>query len=292
MKKIAIFSRKIKENQINLVADIINKLDKQSCTLTLYKTLYEDIKDKLSLLSYPKIFNTHTEIESCSFLISIGGDGTLLDTISFIRDSGIPVLGLNIGKLGFLANTTLDNFEYSIKQIINNDYDIDKRTLIKIKTQNNIFGEINYALNEIAVIKSDISSMIKIDVYINELFLNTYWADGLLIATPTGSTAYSLSCGGPIVVPNSENFILTPIASHNLTVRPIVLSDLSQIKLLVNTNNTPFIICLDSRKYKTSKIKELLITKENFTFNLIKLKEENFFATIRNKLMWGVDKRN
>jgi len=292
MKKIAIFSRKIKESQIQTFVNIFEKLDNLNCNLLIYRDLFENISNKISLKSHFNLFSSYKDIDGCSFILSVGGDGTLLDTISFVRDSGIPVLGLNIGRLGFLANTTYDNFEYAIKEILINNYSIDKRTLIRIDTNKPLFGDINYALNEIAVLKSDVSSMIKIDVHVNDLFLNTYWADGIIVATPTGSTAYSLSCGGPIIVPESNSFIITPVASHNLTVRPVVISDSSVIKINIDADNTPFLINLDSRKIKTSKKTEIIITREDFTYNLIKLKTDNFFSTIRNKLMWGIDKRN
>ena len=292
MKKIAVFGRKIKENQINTVIEIFKKLDNLNCTLVIYKMLFDCLKDKMVFKSKIILFSTHKDIEGCSFLLSIGGDGTLLDTISYIRDSGIPVMGLNIGRLGFLANTTLDNFENAIHLILKNNYNIDKRSLIKIDSNQNFFNDINYALNEVSILKSDTSSMIKIDVHINDLFLNTYWADGIIVATPTGSTAYSLSCGGPIIVPDSNSFIITPVASHNLTVRPIVISDRSRLKLTIDADNSPYLISLDSRKIKTSKQIDINLVKGDFTFNLIKLNEDNFFSTIRNKLMWGIDKRN
>jgi len=292
MKKIAVFSRKVKENQKEKLLDILKKLDLLGCELVLYKNLYEDMRSAITFKSHLSFFSNYKDIESCSFLLSIGGDGTLLETISYVRDSGIPVIGLNIGRLGFLANTTTNDFEFAIQEVLKNNYEIDKRTLIKIDTKIGYTPDINYALNEIAVTKSDASSMIKIDVYVNDLYLNTYWADGVIIATPTGSTAYSLSCGGPIIVPDSKNFIITPIASHNLTVRPIVISDASKLKLIIDNNETPFLIYLDSRMVKVKRKTELIIMKENFSFNLIKLKSDNFFNTIRNKLMWGVDKRN
>jgi len=292
MKKIAVFGRKIKENQINTVIEIFEKMDSLNCILVIFKPLFDDIKDKIAFKSKILLFNTYKEIDGSSFLLSIGGDGTLLDTIAYVRDSEIPVIGLNIGRLGFLANITLDNIENALNQVLKGNYHIDKRSLIKIECNQNFFNEINFALNEIAILKSDTSSMIKIDVHINDLFLNTYWADGIIVATPTGSTAYSLSCGGPIIAPDSNSFIITPVASHNLTVRPIVISDKSRLKLIIDAENLPYSINLDSRKIKTSKKIEINLVKEDFTFNLIKLNEDNFYSTIRNKLMWGIDKRN
>jgi len=292
MKTIAVFSKKIKPNHLSTVLSLLEKLDKLNCIIYIYKELYDSIQKEKELSSHYKIFDKHNDIKECSFLISIGGDGTLLDTITFIRDSQIPVIGFNIGKLGFLANTNLDDIDQTLAHILKGDYLLDKRSLIKVEGKNLPPMDINYALNEICIQKSDSSSMIRINTYIDDIFLNTYWADGIIIATPTGSTAYSLSCGGPIITPNSKTFIITPIASHNLTVRPIVIPDNSKIRIEVNTNNKPYIISFDSRKIKLNKKLDIQIIKEDFDFNLIALKHFNFFSTIRNKLLWGIDKRN
>ncbi|MDD3877114.1 MAG: NAD kinase [Bacteroidales bacterium] len=292
MKKIAIYSRKINENNINTVIELFKKLDKFNCILVIFDDLYQQIKEAFQFKSKCQIFKSHEDVAMCNFLISIGGDGTLLDTITYIRDSGTPVIGFNIGKLGFLANATLADIDQTLNHILNNNYAIEERSLLKIESNALQFNEINYALNDITLHKSDASSMIKIDAFIDELFLNSYWADGIIISTPTGSTAYSLSCGGPIIAPNSNNFIITPIASHNLTVRPIVISDQSRIKLQVNALNKPFIISLDSRKFKLSKKSEFLLMKEKFSFNIIKTPDCDFYSTIRKKLLWGHDIRN
>lgn len=292
MKKIAIFSRPVKNSQKQDIVTILRKLDNLGCELAISNHLYNDVKDAMSFRSRITSFDIQTEMNGCSFLLSIGGDGTLLETISYVRDSGIPVLGLNTGRLGFLANTNLDDFESAISQILDNNYEIDKRSLLRTENDLPFLHKINFALNEIALTKSDHVSMIKIDASIDDIFLNTYWADGIIIATPTGSTAYSLSCGGPIIMPAANCLIMTPIASHNLTVRPLVVPDNSKITLTVNEVNAPFLLHLDSRKYKINKKFSLTITKENFSFNLIKLRNDNFLSTIRNKLMWGLDKRN
>jgi len=292
MKKIAVYSKTIKQHHIKTVLTLFKKLDKLNATLLLSNGLYENFSKMMNFKSPVVVFDNYQEISQCSFLISIGGDGTLLDTVNYVRDSGTPVIGFNIGKLGFLANTTIDDIDNALSKILNNEYNIDKRSLIKIDGLKQLPNDINYALNEIALLKSDVSSMIRINVYIDDLFVNSYWADGLIVSTPTGSTAYSLSCGGPIVAPDAESFIITPIASHNLTVRPIVVSDKCRIKLEVDTDKKPYIVNLDSRKVKLTKKTELTLSKQDFYFNLINLENYDFFSTIRNKLLWGLDKRN
>lgn len=292
MRKIAVYARHIKDHNIKTVIELLKKLDKLDCKLVLRESLYERMRNHVDFTSTIVTFETHRDIEGCSFLISIGGDGTLLDTIGYIRNSGIPVIGFNIGRMGFLANTTLDDIDVALEKILNNDYSIDKRTLIRAEGVILKPGDINYVLNEVSLSKSDVSSMIKINAYVNDTFVNTYWADGLIISTPTGSTAYSLSCGGPILVPDTNCFIITPIASHNLTVGPVVIADDNKIHLEVDAKGKPYILNLDSRKIKLKAKQKITLSKENFTFNLIKLDEYQFFSTIRNKLLWGIDKRN
>jgi NAD+ kinase len=223
---------------------------------------------------------------------SIGGDGTMLNTVTFVGDSGIPVVGINTGRLGFLSGINIEEIEHSIEDILNGNYDIDKRALIRLDTNNNLFGKRNFALNEIAVSRKDSSAMITIHAYLNDVFLNSYWADGLIISTPTGSTAYSLSCGGPVVMPDSENFIITPISPHNLNVRPVIISDRDVIRLKVEGRNKEFLVSLDSRPMSFESEIDLVIKKEAFKINLIRLKGNDFTSTLRQKLMWGVDKRN
>lgn len=227
-----------------------------------------------------------------SVLISIGGDGTLLSTIAIVRETGIPVLGVNTGRLGFLASLSFDDIRLVVKDILNKNYILEKRGLLKLDSRKKLFSNFNYALNELTVTKKN-TSMITINTYVDGEYLNSYWADGLIVATPTGSTAYSLSCGGPIITPESESFIVTPISSHNLTMRPIVIPDKHTIKLTVSDERqSEFLVSLDSRTATFKKSDELMISKADFSLYLVKLKNENFFSTIRNKLMWGHDKRN
>lgn len=238
-------------------------------------------------------FQGHNDIAGhLDYLVSIGGDGTLLDTVTLVRDSGIPIIGINTGRLGFLSSVTAEDTEQAVDALLSRRYWLDQRTLIRLESPAGLFGELNYALNEVAVYRKDPNSMLAIHTYVDDLFLNSYWADGLIIATPTGSTAYSLSCGGPIVLPGSRNLIITPIATHNLTVRPVVIPDDCTIRLRVEGRSSEFFVSLDSRFNTLDSSTEIIIVRENFKINLIRMEEQNFFSTIRGKLKWGLDIRN
>lgn len=291
--KIALFGKQYFEEYELVYQQIITLLEKGNCEISIYEPFFSKLSSNLKFENSPKLFNTTNELKVCGdILFSIGGDGTILDSVHIVANSGIPVLGINMGKLGFLSSTSISEVNYTINEVLKNNYIIDKRSLLKLETEKKHFGEINYALNELTIQKKDNLSMVVIHVYINNQFLNSYWADGLIIATPTGSTAYSLSCQGPIVAPGSENFIITPIASHNLTVRPIVISDTSEIKLKISGRSKLYMIGLDSRFEHIAKTEELCVSKCDFTFNLIQMSNKSFYDTIREKLKWGVDVRN
>jgi len=291
---IALYGKSFSENFDQCVQQLILKLEKENCGISIYEPFALFLKKKVKFSFPVQTFNSCADInKKTDFLISIGGDGTLLNTITFVRDSGIPVIGINTGRLGFLASISKEEVLDAIDAIFNKKYFLEKRSLLQLETSKFLFGDMNFALNELTVLKKDTSSMIIINTYINDEFLNSYWADGLIVATPTGSTAYSLSCGGPIITPESENFIITPISSHNLTVRPIVISDKYSIKLKVTDGrNRRFLVSLDSRTQTIDNSTELIIRKADFKINLVRLENEKFFSTIRNKLMWGLDKRN
>jgi NAD+ kinase len=216
----------------------------------------------------------------------------MLDTIALVRDSGIPILGVNLGRLGFLSSINRERIIPAINGLVKENYKIDKRTLIRIKKPEGLFGDVNYALNDITIYKKEPMTMITIRVYVDDEFLNSYWADGLLIATPTGSTAYSLSCGGPILTPDSNNLVITPIANHNLSVRPVVIPDSSIVKVQVLGRNNSCFVGLDSRSESIDSSMEVSVQKADFKINLVQMADENFFNTIRDKLMWGLDLRN
>jgi NAD+ kinase len=293
MMRIAIYGRSFSDNFLPGIQYLFEKLKQFPNELYIFEAFHSYLKPRVNIAENVKIFQKHHEIKSnVDFLISIGGDGSILDTVTLIRDSNIPVLGINTGRLGFLSNISIQEIDQAIDALIKNTYKIDQRSLLKVITEDNLFGETNYALNELTIHKKDSSSMITIHAYINDQYLNSYWADGLIIATPTGSTAYSLSCAGPIIIPGSENFVITPVAPHNLNVRPVVLSDNSVIKLKVEGRGMQFLASLDSRSETIDSKYELVIVKEKFKINLIQLEHQDFLMTIRNKLMWGIDKRN
>ncbi|HNY06909.1 MAG TPA: NAD kinase [Bacteroidales bacterium] len=274
------------------IQQLISKLESLSCKLWIYQPFYESIRQKISFNSKIIFFNNHDEIaQSVDFLFSIGGDGTLLDTITLVRDSQIPVMGINLGRMGFLSSVQKEMIIPAVEEIVKGNFILNQRSLIQLQTPD-LFGNLNFALNELTINKKDSSSMILIHVYVNNQFLNSYWADGLIIATPTGSTGYSLSCNGPIITPDSENFVITPIATHNLTVRPIVIPDNSLIRINVEGRENRFLVGLDSRSVTIDSSTELLISKADFKINLVKQSNDDFFATIRKKLKWGLDFRN
>ncbi len=291
--KIAIYGRTVPENKTACVRDLFNELEKHKLGIFVHASLFEYISDELSLTKEVELFRGHDDIKGkVDFMICLGGDGTMLDALAFIRNSGIPVLGINTGRLGFLAAVASNEVVEAVDALLHKKYSLDKRSLLKVNSTNDVFGSVNYALNELTILKKDSSAMMTIHTYINGDFLNSYWADGLIISTPTGSTAYSLSCGGPIMVPDSKSFIITPISPHNLNVRPLIISDDSIVTLRVEGRSSEFLVSLDSRTAVFPAAEIITVTKQDFKFNLLKLKNTNFFNTIRNKLMWGHDKRN
>lgn len=291
--KIAVFSKTFAEENTVYIQQIVKRLETKNAGLLFYEPFYQKIKDSIVIKQDVKVFNTYIELrEQADILFSIGGDGTLLDTITLVRDSGIPILGINLGRMGFLSSISKDRIDIAIEQLINNKFNLDKRTLIKVITSNKLFGDLNYGLNEVSVYRKAPYSMLKVQVFVNGEYLNSYWGDGLIVSTPTGSTAYSLSNGGPIVLPHSQNLVITAIATHNLTVRPIVIPDSSQIRIKVVGRVKEFLVNLDSRSLNADTNTELFIEKENFIINLVQLEDESYFTTIREKLMWGLDIRN
>ena len=289
---IAIYSRSSNHDHSNYIEDIYRLLKDEGVDLIILEPYYQFIKKTYQFkLSLETFSNSEELIAKASYVISLGGDGTLLETIDLVKKSGVPLLGVNTGRLGFLASVNTNDLKKSIQLLLKEKFTLDKRELIEISGCNNCFGEVNYALNEFTIHKKDSSAMINIDTYIDGVFLNSYFADGLIVATPTGSTAYSLSCGGPIMIPDSDNFIITPIAPHNLTVRPIVISNNKQISFKVSGRSDNFNISLDSRNAQVPTGSEITIKKADFRLNLIALEGQHFFTTLRNKMMWGIDKR-
>ena len=289
---IAVYARSTKDNHAAYIEQMFNYLKAEGVDMIVYEPYYNYLKSTSSFKLNIDTFSTSEELISKAFyLICLGGDGTMLETVTFVRKSGIPILGVNTGRLGFLSQVNKDDLEKALKLLLREKFTLDKRELIEINGCSNCFKDSNYALNEFTIHKKDSSSMINIDTYIDGIFLNTYFADGLIVSTPTGSTAYSLSCGGPIMMPDSDNFIITPIAPHNLTVRPIVVSNNKEIRFNVTGRNDDFNVSLDSRGAQIPTGSEIQIKKANFRINLINLEGQNFFTTLRNKMMWGIDRR-
>lgn len=289
---IALFGKYLARENISYFQILIDELTRHNVNIIIYKPFYETIKKLIRISGKVKLFENHKDlVNNTDFLFSIGGDGTLLDTITYVRDSGIPIMGINTGRLGFLANISKDNISKSLSDLFSGNYTLDKRSLIALESPKEIFGKENFALNELAIYKKDPLSMVSIEVTVNDIYLNTYLADGLIVATPTGSTAYSLSTGGPIISPDSKNFIINPIATHNLTVRPIIIPDDSIVKIKIKGEKKPYYISLDSRLVVTDTNMEIIAKKGKFKINLIKMNSENFYKTIRDKLLWGLDAR-
>lgn len=290
---IAVYARSTKDNASIYIEQLMELSSSEGFKLLIYKP-YQDYLNT----TYHKSFQLETFINSeqliakADYVFSLGGDGTMLETLEFVRKSGIPVLGVNTGRLGFLATVYKEDFTNAISLVLKEKFTLDKRELIELEIVGSGFDSINYALNEFTIHKKESSAMINIDTYVDDIFLNSYFADGLIVATPTGSTAYSLSCGGPIMVPDSDNFIITPIAPHNLNVRPILIPNNKRITFKVSGRSDEFNVSLDSRSHTISNQSELAIKKADFRFNMISLPGQHFFETLRNKLLWGIDKRH
>jgi NAD+ kinase len=290
--KIAIYSRGIEHVDYDNFKELLEELYNHEVEPVFHTDLFNQIYTALTLKKY-STFSSYADLnEDIHCLISLGGDGTLLDTVALVRDKGIPIIGINYGRLGFLANIGKPDVSKAVKALVNGTYLIDKRTLVHLASDIALFDGVNYALNEFTIHKRDTSPMIKIHTYLNGDFLNTYWADGLIIATPTGSTGYSVSCNGPIVFPDSGTFIITPVSPHNLNIRPVVIPDNTIITFEVEARAEDFIVSLDSRRAVVPKEIQLAIKRESFQLKLIRLNENNFFETLRQKLSWGLDKRN
>ncbi|HEY8898186.1 MAG TPA: NAD kinase [Niastella sp.] len=291
--KVAIYSRVIDYDQNNKIQQLLDELAKENIQPVIYQPFYEMIQASIRFSDKTTVFNDSSDLtEAIDFLISLGGDGTLLDTVTLVRDKNIPVLGINFGRLGFLASIGSKELHIAVQSLVKRTILIDKRSLIHLDASKPLFGDVPYGLNEFAIHKTDTSPMIKIHTYLNGEFLNTYWADGVIVATPTGSTGYSLSCNGPVVFPESSSFVITPVAPHNLNVRPIIVPDDNIISFEIEGRTDHFICALDSRKELVDKKVQLAVRRESFTLSLVRLNENNFLQTLRNKLSWGLDTRN
>ena len=291
--RIAIYSRGFEPNLHQGIKLLLDELTAYNIEPVIFQDFFNQFYCSIKIEGKYSTFNCADDLdEDIDCIISLGGDGTLLDTVTFVRDKGIPVLGINYGRLGFLASIGKDELHGAVEALVNRTYMIDKRTLLHLDANMPLFDKVPYALNEITLHKKDTSPMIKIHTYLNGEFLNTYWADGLIVATPTGSTGYSLSCNGPVVFPDSASFVITPVSPHNLNVRPIIVPDDNIISFEIEGRTDGFLCTLDSRREIVDKDVQLAVKKEVFAINLVQLNENNFLQTLRNKLSWGLDKRN
>jgi len=291
--KIALFSIGFDDSKRNDLLQALSILRENGADLLIFEPM-RDFLSQWADLSDWSSWASHSELKQYQpdYIFSLGGDGTILKLVTYIRGLEIPVVGINMGRLGFLANVEKRTVKLHLDKIIAGEYYTEDRSLVRLETENGLFGDDNIALNEFAVLKSDSSSMVTIHAYLNGQYLNSYWCDGLIVSTPTGSTAYSLSCGGPIIYPTSANFVLTPVSPHNLNVRPMVLPDNVELSFRVEGRGSNFLCTMDSRKETISEETELKVVKENFCVKLVRFEKEEFIETIRRKLGWGRDFRN
>ena len=291
--RIAIFGKQFGEVFYTACKSLFQILKENNVELVIHKHFYDFLLMNVKMKpDVSEFFEEHSDLKSIDLVFSIGGDGTFLEAVTYVRDKGVPIVGINSGRLGFLADISQGEMRIAIKNILEGNYKMRQLDLLALETEGGVFSSYNYALNELAISKRDSSAMITIHTYVNNEFLNSFWADGLIISTTTGSTAYSLSVGGPILHPNSKSFIITPIAPHNLNVRPIVVPNDVEITLKVEGRDSKFLASLDSRSEVFENSVHLKVKKAGFCINVIELEGHSFYTTLRNKLMWGVDKRN
>ncbi len=290
--KVAIYSRNLLPEHVEFVNELIQKLQHEKIQITVFQPIFRVLSKQIITNIEVETFERGDNLVNVDYMFSIGGDGTMLESISFINNRNIPILGINTGRLGFLTSVSNQDIDEAIASILSNNFSLDKRSLLDVEMSENPFGTLNFALNEVTIQKKDSSSMITIHAYLDGEFLNSYWADGLIISTPTGSTAYSLSCNGPIVLPKSDNIIITPIAPHNLNVRPLVIPSNIEIKLKIESRSANYLVALDYKSATIPASTEIIIKKSKNQIELVRLNHHDFFSTLRNKLMWGLDKRN
>jgi len=292
--KVGIYGQSNHEVTIKYVKLLVEILEKNEISVTFESKFYEYFNGTYPLVN-SKTFSNYSDLDSSyDFFFSVGGDGTFLRSITFVRDLNIPIIGVNTGRLGFLATIQKEEIHQAIDQILHKKYITQERTLLQVKTndKNEELEELNFALNEISVSRKNTASMITVETYLDDEFLTTYWSDGLIISTPTGSTGYSLSCGGPIISPTSKNLVLTPIAPHSLSVRPLVIPEETKIDLKIDSRANESFLTLDSRMSTITNTTRISIEKCDFSIKTIQLIDQTFIKTLREKLLWGEDKRN
>ena len=293
--KIALFGQYYQNSTAEIVQKVVTFLESNAITIAFEASFLASLKEKNIILKEYETYSNYNNLDAdFKALISIGGDGTILKAATFIRDKNIPIIGINAGRLGFLATVQFENIETLLQKVLAKEYCISKRSLLSITTtpEYENFSVLDFALNEVTVARKDTTSMITVETFLDGEYLTSYWADGLIVSTPTGSTGYSLSCGGPVLTPDVNSFVITPMAPHNLNARPLVITDDTEIELRVSGREEQFLISLDSRIAAVSKDTIVKIKKTPFTISIVEFKEESFLNTIRKKLLWGADKRN
>jgi NAD+ kinase len=291
--KVCVHGKEFKKESAPVILKIFEVLARNQAEIHISSKFDSHLKHHPAFKGLDRlVYEAGTVLTGYDFFISIGGDGTLLESVTHIGPSEIPIMGVNTGRLGFLATISKEDVQNSIQKVIDKSYTLDQRAILKLETDQKTFGPLNFALNDFTIVKKDTSSMITIHTFIDGEFLNSYWADGIIVATPTGSTGYSLSCGGPLIFPRSGNFALTPVSPHNLTVRPIIVSDSAEISFQIEGRSRKFLISLDSRISTIDHTVELKVKKGDFRVNLIQLEGQHYFKTLRQKLNWGLDIRN
>jgi NAD+ kinase len=290
--KVALHGKELSRHESGFVRQVLQLLTRSNVHIYLSESFSKTLHRYGIQHPRWRLYRAGKKLPGVELFLSLGGDGTLLETITHIGAAQIPVLGINIGRLGFLATISKEEVEWAIEAVLQGKYHTDQRILLQLSANKKIFGRLNFALNDFTLMKKGSSSMITVNTYIDGEFLNAYWADGIIIATPTGSTGYSLSCGGPLVFPHSGNFVITPVSPHNLTVRPIVVSDASQITLQAEGRTNSFLVTLDSRFTEIDRHTRITITRAPFKAHLVQLEGQHYFKTLRQKLNWGLDIRN
>ncbi|WP_396635545.1 NAD kinase [Maribacter sp. R77961] len=292
--KVAIYGQTYHEQVIDFLLELLDELQKESAEVVIEKEFYNHYLSKGNTKNFSIFTESSGLDDSFDMFVSFGGDGTILRATTFVKDMGIPIVGVNTGRLGFLSTFKKEDVRKVVREFVAGAYTIVERSLVQLNTEqlDAEFGDLNFALNEITVSRKDTTSMITVETYLNDEYLTSYWADGLIIATPTGSTGYSLSCGGPVIVPTAKSLVLTPIAPHNLNARPLVISDETSIRLKVSGREENHLVSLDSRIASLENGQEITIKKADFSIKMIEYTSESFLKTLRNKLLWGEDKRN
>jgi NAD+ kinase len=291
--KFAILGKPFDDAAAPFIQALLNELGARQAQVLILES-YQIILTERGLTSPPgsSTFRRGDSLRGVQYVISIGGDGTLLDAVTYVGALQLPILGINTGRLGFLAPTPPSSVTQAIDAIYKGHFTIEERSLLRVETDPDVFGNLNFGLNEFSILKRDTSSMIAVHTYIDGEYLNSYWADGLIVSTPTGSTGYSLSCGGPVMLPQTNNFIIAPVCPHNLNVRPLVVSDQSVISFEIEGRGTSYLLALDSRSVPIEATVQMAVRRETFNARLVKLNHVNFLSTLRNKLSWGLDQRN